>query len=122
MKKIFFSFALIATGLVACKGSKETTASSTPAPALNCSSVVVTYGNDIKAIMEANCTRCHNTNMKAGYNFQTLESVKKAATSGFLLGTIKHDKGFKGMPYFAGKLDQATIDKIECWIKNGMQE
>ncbi len=121
MKKLFVSAFVIATALFACKGSKETTAS-TPPVAIDCSSTVVTYGNDVKAIMEANCTRCHNTNNKAGYNFQTLESVKKAGANGFLLGTIKHDKGFKGMPYFAGKLDAVTISKIECWIKNGMPE
>jgi mono/diheme cytochrome c family protein len=121
MKKLFISALVISSALVACKGSKET-ASTTPAVPLDCTSKVVSYTSDIKAIMEANCTRCHNTNNKAGYNFLSLESVKKAAQSGHLLGTIKHQKGFKGMPYFAAKLDQASIDKIECWINNGMAE
>lgn len=121
MKKIFFTLLSIATIAVACKSSKETTAA-TPEKQIDCGSMTVTYTNDIKSIMEANCTRCHNTNNKAGYNFQTLESVKKAGSNGFLLGTIKHEKGFKGMPYFAGKLDAVTINKIECWIKNGMPE
>lgn len=121
MKKLFVSTVVIATTLMACKGSKET-ASSTPAVPLDCTSKVITYTADIKPIMENSCTRCHNTNNKGGYNFLTLESVKKAAESGHLLGSIKHEKGFKGMPYFAGKLDQASIDKVECWIKNGMKE
>jgi len=38
------------------------------------------------------------------------------------LGTIKHERGFPRMPAQAEKLDQASIDLIECWIKNGMQK
>lgn len=121
MKKLFVSALIISATLMACKSTKET-ASTTPVAPLDCTTMVVTYSNDIKGIMEANCTRCHNSNMKAGYNFETLESVKKAGSNGFLLGTIKHEKGFKGMPYFAGKLDNQTINKIECWVKNGMPE
>ncbi|MBK7183044.1 MAG: hypothetical protein IPH89_08960 [Bacteroidetes bacterium] len=68
MKKLFISALVISSALVACKGSKET-ASTTPAVPLDCTSKVVSYTSDIKAIMEANCTRCHNTNNKAGYNF-----------------------------------------------------
>ncbi len=72
--------------------------------------------------MEQYCTGCHNSNEKAGYNFEKIEFVKKAATSGTLLGTIKHTYGFVPMPMGAEKIDQPTIDKIECWINNGMKE
>ena len=48
--------------------------------------------------------------------------MKKAALNGELLGTIKHQKGYPKMPAFKEKLDQASIDKIECWINNGMKE
>jgi hypothetical protein len=51
----------------------------------------------------------------------TFESVKKAATNGYLLGSIKHQKGYDAMPRGAPKLTQETIDKIECWINNGMK-
>jgi mono/diheme cytochrome c family protein len=122
MKKIIIASTAIALIFAACKSTKQTTTVA-PAAALDCSSNKnLTYNTDIKTIIQTNCSKCHNTNNKAGYNFLTLESVKKAASNGQLLGTIKHSKGFPKMPAFAAKMDQATIDKIECWINNGMKE
>lgn len=121
MKKIIISSAIIASILVACKTGKETV-STAPAVPLDCSNKALTYSKDIKPIIETNCSKCHNANEKAGYNFLKIESVKKAALNGELLGTIKHQKGFPKMPEFAHKLDQVYIDKIECWINNGMKE
>lgn len=121
MKKIIVSSAIIASLLVACKSSKET-ASTTPVAPLDCSNKTLTYNTDIKPIIETNCSKCHNANEKAGYNFLKIEFVKKAVADGHLLGTIKHQKGFDKMPAYAAKLDQALIDKIECWINNGMKE
>ena len=121
MKKIILTATVIAALLVACKGTKETV-STTPVAPLDCTSKTLSYQTDIKPIIETNCSRCHNANEKAGYNFLKIESVKKAATSGVLLGTIKHQKGFPKMPAYAAKLDQTSIDKIECWINNGMKE
>ncbi len=122
MKKIIIASAAIALILAGCKSSKQT-ATVAPTAALDCSSNKdLTYNGDIKAILQAHCTKCHNTNNKAGYNFLTLESLKKGVANGELLGTIKHLKGFPKMPAFAAKMDQPTIDKIECWINNGMKE
>ena len=121
MKKIIIAFTIIASLLVACKSKKEV-AATTPAMPLDCTTKTLSYSVDIKPIMEGNCTRCHNTNEKAGYNFLNIESVKKAALNGQLLGTIKHLDGFSKMPAYSHKLDQITIDKIECWINNGMKE
>ncbi len=121
MKKIIITSAIIASILVACKSKKETVATAPVAP-LDCSNKVLTYNTDIKSIIETNCSRCHNTNEKAGYNFLKIEFVKKAALNGKLLGTIKHQEGFSKMPKMANKLDNISIDKIECWIKNGMKE
>jgi|ERR1017187_6851167 cytochrome c553 len=119
MKKIILTSSIVAVLFVACKSKKETVST---APALNCANKALAYNTDIKSIIESSCTRCHNTNEKAGYNFFTIESVKKAALNGELLGTIKHQAGFPKMPKMADKLDQASIDKIECWINNGMKE
>jgi mono/diheme cytochrome c family protein len=122
MKKIIIASTAFALTFAACKSTKQT-ATVAPAAALDCSSnKYLTYNGDIKAILQTHCTKCHNTNNKAGYNFLTLESVKKAVGNGELLGTIKHLKGFPKMPAFAAKMDQVAIDKIECWINNGMKE
>jgi hypothetical protein len=119
MKKIFYLSVAAGIFLFACKAKEKTTAS--PAKKLECINTNFTYETDIKPIMQQSCVRCHNTNMKAGYNFNELESVKKAATNGYLLGTIKHADGYDAMPRMSAKLDQTTIDKIECWINTGMK-
>jgi mono/diheme cytochrome c family protein len=119
MRNTILTFVILSIGIASCKTSDKTVAS--PKAPLNCDNTAYSYTADINPIMQENCTRCHNTNMKAGYNFNELESVKRAAENGYLLGTIKHMDGYDAMPRMAGQLDQATIDKIECWIKTGMK-
>ena len=120
MKKLIYVPIIIIGFLAACKSTKPPVETTTVP--LDCSNKTLTYTTDIKSIIETSCAKCHNKNNKAGYNFLTLESVKKAATSGELLGTIKHQKGYSKMPMGASKLPQESIDKIECWINNGMKE
>ena len=119
MKKIMI-IAIAICVIAACKTKKDTT-SATAKPTINCATPEATYASDIKSIMETNCSKCHNENNKAGYNFLTLQSVKKAAMNGELLRSIKHEPGIDPMPAYADKLDDATINKIECWINNGMK-
>ncbi len=80
------------------------------------------FTTDIKPIFEKNYTSCHNTNKKAGYYFFTLEAAKRSAANGELLGTAKHSDGFSEMPAMVAKIDQETIDKIECWITTRIKE
>jgi mono/diheme cytochrome c family protein len=121
MKKVIYASVFIAGALIACKGTKETTKTTTKST-LVCASAPLSYAADLKSIIETNCSGCHNENEKAGYNFLTLASVKKAGSNGYLLGSIKHMDGYDAMPARADKLAQATIDKIECWISTGMKD
>ena len=118
MKKTLIVIVSTAAFLGACKTTKQTTTTVAP---VDCSNKNYTYEADIKSIIENNCSKCHNSNNKAGYNFLTLESVIKAAKNGDLLGTIKHQKGFTKMPLMKPQLPQELIDKIECWVNNGMK-
>jgi mono/diheme cytochrome c family protein len=120
MKQIISGVLVLTFALAACK-SKQKTTDTAVKKGPDCASTSYTYTADIKPIMESNCVRCHNTNMKAGYNFGDVESVKKAGSNGYLLGTIKHEAGYMAMPAYAEPLDQATINKIECWINTGMK-
>ncbi|MCE9537742.1 MAG: hypothetical protein K8R85_00775 [Bacteroidetes bacterium] len=127
MKKLIVIFVAISI-IAACKASKKTALDNTDQKALSCPDKELTFNNDIKQIFEKNCTKCHNKNERAGYNFHKVEFVKKAAKSGKLLGAIKHMKEYEPMPRYApflkraAKLDQEYISKIECWIKSGMKE
>lgn len=120
MKKIV-SIVTIALALfiVSCKTKKASTETSTSACV-----TTPTYTADIKPIIDASCgTTCHSAQKrKAGIDLSTYESVKENAAQKRFLGAIKHEQGFDPMPAYAAKLDDATIQKIECWIKGGMPQ
>lgn len=125
MKKIILVSLVLATVIIGCKSPKETTTvkTVTPPPApFDCSAKNLAFTADIKPVFEANCTSCHGYGGAAGYDFQTITDISRAAKNGDLLGTIKWEKGFKKMPAHAEQLDATTISKIECWINNGMKE
>lgn len=126
MKKILI-ITLVGTALItACKTAKKPTetaktettkAETTP----NCSGTNFSFEADIKPIMEQYCTSCHGYGGADGLNLNNKSDLVKAANKGELLGTIKWHKGYPKMPEGGDQLDKSTIDKIECWISNGMK-
>lgn len=123
MKKLLLLTLTSVIVISACKTSKEgakteTVVVKTP---LDCSTSGVNY-SAIQSIIEKNCTSCHGYGGSGGLNFLTSDDVKIAAKKGELLGAIKHQRGFPKMPANAEQLSQADIDKIECWINNGMKD
>jgi hypothetical protein len=107
--------------LAACKTNKETTkdtkppVAETPKPATpECGTKGLSF-SEIKPILEQNCLRCHG-------DMNQYVNVKNMASEGSLLASIKHQWGYQPMPKNADQLPQASIDLIECWIKNGMKE
>ncbi len=111
------------TLLYACTSGKKTAGSITP---LDCTTVKdFSFKADVLPILEANCASggCHNDkSRKHNISVLNIEDVKKAASKGELLGTIKHEKGYPKMPMFKPKLKEEDIQKIECWVKNGMKD
>ena len=77
MKTTRLILATIATGLVAAL--QPATAADPPAPKADAPKV--TYATDIKAILDATCVRCHNSEKaKAGVQLDSLASVLKGTT------------------------------------------
>jgi hypothetical protein len=90
---------------------------------IDCSKMSLSYNSDIKPILELYCIDCHGSHKKkGGYNFTQISDLKRAAKSGNLLGSIKWKKGYPKMPRHDNQLDLNTINKIECWVNNGMKE
>ncbi len=124
MKKSLFIITCLSLSIAACKTAQEAPKAETVAiikPALDCSTQGGAYA-DIKPIIDQHCTSCHGYNGADGLNFLTVVDVRKAAKEGELVGCIKHQKGFPNMPANAAQLNQADIDKIECWVNNGMKD
>ncbi len=92
---------------------------------LDCSANKPTYKNDIASILNSSCalSGCHSAASKsAGFDLSTFSGAKSASGSGSFLKSIKHESGSSKMPQGGSKLPDATITKIECWIKNGTPE
>ena len=122
MKKVIVMAVVGASMLVACKTSKKTAETAKVEAAPDCNGTNFSFVADIKPIMERHCTSCHGEGGADGLNLNNKSDAVKAANKGELLGTIKWHKGYPKMPAGgADQLDKATIDKIECWISNGMK-
>ncbi len=108
----------LATIITSCKTQKTVVAPKE----INCTTSP-TYAADIKPIIDESCgNSCHSAKRKAhGIDLSSFEGVKDAAADKSFLGAINHEKGFDKMPRMRGKLDDATIEKITCWVRGGMQ-
>lgn len=106
MKK-YILYLFITTTLVACKDVTEL-----------CEDTNYTYNNDIKSIIDANCSvsGCHRQGASIG-DFTTYDGMQSIFDGEFEYRVI--DKG--DMPpgfilYFSDK------SKLECWMENGFKE
>jgi cytochrome c553 len=108
---LIISAAILAT---ACKSTKQTESASQKPAGI--------YVSQIHPIFEMHCNSCHGTNGRAGFDFTNIADVRRAAATGQLMGSIKWLDGYKKMPMRADKLDDATIMKLDNWIKDGMKD
>src|SRR5260370_41812043 len=68
-------------------------------PSVSCDTSKVTFAHTIKPILVSNCINCHSgLDPAGGLNYETYPGVASVATSGRLLGAIKHLPGFQPMP------------------------
>ena len=87
-----------------------------------CDTTNVTYTNSVKPVIDANCLSCHNDALANGnVSFSSYDKIAAVATSGKLLGVIRHDSNYPPMPLGADKLPDCTIKKIEVWVNAGAQ-
>ena len=87
-----------------------------------CDTLNLTYSNDIKPILEANCYSCHdNTNScSCNFNIQNFEELKAMLVNGTLISAINRIPGYRyQMPYGKPKLPDCTIKKISAWNNAG---
>ena len=79
-----------------------------------------TFSAIIAPVIQNKCDGCHNnTNSRGNISLEGYDKIKQMATSGRLLGTIRHTPGFSPMPIGAAKLDDCTILSIQHWIEDG---
>ena len=114
-----FLFLLFVGSLFSC--SKDKTDEPLPCEANSL------FETEIKPIFLNNCTNCHNSNINyASVILEDYESIVENidhSMSEIKAGTMPYDENF--MPAISSSLidvlNDTLIDKIECWILNGME-
>lgn len=84
-----------------------------------------TYTKTVKAILDSECASsgCHDAvYQRSGVDLSTYAKAKNAFQNTNCLCTIHHGSECKPMPDGGAKLSDATIQKIDCWAKNGYAE
>ncbi len=84
-----------------------------------------TYTKEIKRILDNSCATsgCHDAKSKEdGIDLSTYANSKSAFENKDCLCTIHHGSGCDPMPRGSAKLSDATIQLIDCWVKNGYKE
>ncbi len=121
MSKKLFLVVIMGALMAAC--SKDTNSYTDN---VDCSKVNAdqnTYTKSVKSIIDGSCaySGCHDSVTAAeGINLSTYAKAKNEFVSGDALCTIYHD--CKPMPQGSDKLEQAIIDQLTCWVKNGAPE
>ncbi len=114
-----FLFLLFVGGLFSC--SKDKTDEPLPCEANSL------FETEIKPIFLNNCTNCHNSNINyASVILEDYESIVENidhSMSEIKAGTMPYDENFTPAinSSLIDVLNDTLIDKIECWILNGME-
>ena len=128
MKKL-----LLATGLVlliaGCYNDKYDKLYPNPPVTVNpCDTTgIITYSNDIKPIISANCYNpgngCHDAvgSAVSGYNYEDSTVLQTNALSGLVVPDINFTptKGHNTMPKNGTQLPACNINKITRWVNEG---
>lgn len=117
MKKIFLTIAIGISILSCANDSEDDLMNPSPLPD------TVTYVNDVKSIIDNNCTSCHNNPPVNGAPnaLVTYLQVKDAVLNKNLIGRITGASGAL-MPQGGPKLPQNVIDIIIQWETDGLLE
>lgn len=117
MKKILALFVL-ATIFISCDSStyeelEEPTVIDGP----------VTYANTAKAIIDANCVRCHSPGGASAFRpLTTYLEVKDAVQNTNLLDRIQRQNGEPGQMPQTGRMAQDKINLLLRWRADGLLE
>ncbi|WP_298546029.1 hypothetical protein [uncultured Aquimarina sp.] len=121
MKVYFFKLLILClvTISISCENDSENDLIDVTPPV-----TLVTYENNVKAIIDNNCTSCHNN---PPINFApmpllTFDQVKEAVDNRGLLDRVSSEDINFLMPSGGPRLPQATIDIILQWNTDGLLE
>lgn len=95
--------------------SKDKVGGYLPYPEVICSDTI-SFNDDILPLIENNCTGCHNN--QNGYTFTNHSNI--STNYGAIIGSMKGN-GYQQMPKGSPALQDSLIQKIQCWVNQGMK-
>ena len=83
----------------------------------------ITYTQNVKSIIDANCISCHQGGRSASFRpLTTYAEVKAAVQNTDLLNRIQLQSGQQGIMPQGGRMSQTNIDVIVKWNTDGLKE
>lgn len=82
----------------------------------------VNYVQNIKPIIDNNCTRCHASPPVNGAPFSLVNFAQVSQRATNIFNTMNRQSGSAGAMPPSGRLPQSTIDLIQQWIDEGKPE
>jgi mono/diheme cytochrome c family protein len=124
MRNSAYYFLIVAGMLLLIIACSKTSEDKLSGGGNTCDTTSVSYSTDILPILESNCYGCHgsgNTGGSGGISLDGYSNLKVYADNGFLVGNVRHDAGFVGMPYGLPKLPDCEVNKIVAWVNQGAE-
>jgi hypothetical protein len=115
MKINFFLVSLVLTILLTSSCTKDKVGGDVPYPEVICSDTV-SFSNEILPIIENNCTGCHDN--QNGYTLTNHQNI--SANYAAIVGSMK-GQGYQLMPQSGPALPDSLIQKIQCWVNQGLK-
>jgi hypothetical protein len=115
MRNSIYSFFLLIFITVFSSCEKDKVGGNLPYPDVICSDTI-SFVNDVLPIIQNNCTGCHNNSN--GYTFTNHQNISSnyAAIIGSMQGL-----GYQLMPKGLPAIPDSVIQKIQCWVNQGMK-
>jgi hypothetical protein len=115
MRNSIYSFFLLIFITVFSSCEKDKVGGNLPYPDVICSDTI-SFVNDVLPIIQNNCTGCHNNSN--GYTFTNHQNISSnyAAIVGSMQGL-----GYQLMPKGLPAIPDSVIQKIQCWVNQGMK-
>lgn len=86
----------------------------------NCDTLVVSFAQQIRPVINTHCLGCHSgAAPSGGIALASHAQIVQAASTGRLLGSMRHEAGYSPMPQGGNKLNDCTILQFKKWIENG---
>jgi hypothetical protein len=106
-------FAVLAILVTSC--TKDKVGGNSPFPEVTCSDTI-SFSNDVLPIIQNNCTGCHDNSN--GYTFTNHQNISDSYAA--IVGSMK-GVGYQLMPQGGPALPDSVIQKIQCWVNQGMK-